>query len=124
MRNVSGIQSGALDPMKGMFWTWNSGYIMAQLEGTSPLANTAGKRFIYHIGGFKYNQQAARYIDIKLGDVENESGEINIQGDVNSWFKGDNNIHIAETPLCETPGKLAMKIADNYSHFFLNRTKH
>jgi hypothetical protein len=30
-RNVSGSQTGALDPALGMFWTWNSGYIMAKL---------------------------------------------------------------------------------------------
>jgi hypothetical protein len=25
LKNVSGIQTGALDPAKGMFWTWNTG---------------------------------------------------------------------------------------------------
>jgi hypothetical protein len=34
-RNVSGIQSGALDPANGMFWSWNTGYIFAKLEGKS-----------------------------------------------------------------------------------------
>jgi hypothetical protein len=29
-RNVSGAQTGALDPANGMFWTWNTGYIMAK----------------------------------------------------------------------------------------------
>ena len=28
-RIVSGAQTGALDTLKDMFWTWNSGYIMA-----------------------------------------------------------------------------------------------
>lgn len=27
LRNCSGAQTGDLDPAKGMFWTWNSGYI-------------------------------------------------------------------------------------------------
>jgi hypothetical protein len=38
-RNVSGIQTGALDPARGMFWTWNSGYVMAKIEGSSPSAH-------------------------------------------------------------------------------------
>ena len=38
LKNVSGIQTGNLDPSKGMFWTWNTGYVMAKLEGNSPLA--------------------------------------------------------------------------------------
>ena len=32
-QNVSGAQTDALDPAKGMFWNWNTGYIMAKLEG-------------------------------------------------------------------------------------------
>jgi hypothetical protein len=35
IKNISGIQNGVLDPVKGMFWTWNSGYIMAKMEGIS-----------------------------------------------------------------------------------------
>ncbi len=37
-RNVSGAQTGALDPANGMFWTWSSGYIFYKLEGTSTAA--------------------------------------------------------------------------------------
>ncbi len=36
IRNVSGAQTGALDPANGMFWTWNSGYIFMKFEGASP----------------------------------------------------------------------------------------
>lgn len=50
LRNVSGAQTGALDPAAGMFWTWSSGYIQFKVEGT--LVNPAGE-FIYHVGGFQ-----------------------------------------------------------------------
>jgi len=50
LRNVSGAQGGALAPSNGMFWSWNSGYIMFKLEGMSPQAS--GGMFTYHIGGF------------------------------------------------------------------------
>lgn len=50
-RNFSGAQTGALDPAKGMFWSWNSGYIMIKAEGTSP-ASTDGT-FAFHLGGYK-----------------------------------------------------------------------
>jgi len=36
-----------------MFWTWNSGYIMAKLEGTSPVSSQPNNKFEYHIGGFR-----------------------------------------------------------------------
>lgn len=36
LHNVSGAQTDDLDPTKDMFWTWNSGYVMAKMEGNSP----------------------------------------------------------------------------------------
>lgn len=50
-RNVSGAQDGALSPSLGMFWSWNSGYIMLKAEGTSPNASMGGS-FAFHLGGF------------------------------------------------------------------------
>jgi hypothetical protein len=50
LRNVSGAQSGALSTANGMFWNWNSGYIMLKAEGTSP-ASSSGS-FAFHLGGF------------------------------------------------------------------------
>ena len=49
-RNVSGAQSGALSTTNGMFWSWNSGYIMVKAEGTSP--NSGSGSFSFHLGGF------------------------------------------------------------------------
>ncbi|MBC7651565.1 MAG: hypothetical protein H7101_07440, partial [Deinococcales bacterium] len=42
IKNVSGVQTGALDPINGMFWTWNSGYVFAKLEGVSSAAKVPG----------------------------------------------------------------------------------
>jgi hypothetical protein len=55
LHNVSGAQTGALSTANGMFWNWNSGYIMLKAEGTSP-ASSSGS-FAYHLGGFsgQYN---------------------------------------------------------------------
>lgn len=49
-RNVSGAQTGALDPANGLYWDWNSGYIMLMAEGTSPQSTTG--TFAFHLGGF------------------------------------------------------------------------
>lgn len=68
LRNVSGVQSGALDPANGMFWSWLSGYIMIKAEGTYPSGD-----FIYHLGGFSGDNTAvsARNLAFPNGDLLN-----------------------------------------------------
>jgi len=117
IRNVSGIQTGTLDPLKGMFWTWNSGYIMAKLEGICETVASAGRRFTYDIGGFRNGMNVAKKIDLKLPMID-PLHEINISADIDHWFKGSSELKITETPVCHSPGSLAMRIADNYSTMF------
>ncbi len=49
--NTGGVMTGDLDPMHGMFWTWNSGYIYACLEGQSDSAKAPAHRWSWDIGG-------------------------------------------------------------------------
>ncbi|NVK28567.1 MAG: hypothetical protein HWE14_11020 [Flavobacteriia bacterium] len=79
-RNVSGSQTGALDPANEMFWSWNSGYIMLKAEGTSPQSGNGN--FIYHLGGFSgnINTVVERSFDFPNGSqitVEN-NGQLNV----------------------------------------------
>src|SRR4051812_41857913 len=64
--NTTGVQTGDLDPAKGMYWVWNTGYIMAKLEGTSTIAKTPGRQFTYDIGGYKNGENAARRIFLSI----------------------------------------------------------
>ncbi len=114
-RNVSGVQSGALDPLHGMFWTWNSGYIMAKLEGTAISSQIAGKQFTYHIGGFRGNNNTSRQIVLPISLSNNR---INIIADAKKWFEGPNELVIAKEPICHSPGALAVRIANNYATMF------
>lgn len=123
IRNVSGAQTGALDPGKGMFWTWNSGYIMAKLEGTSPVSNQPNNKFEYHIGGFREPVNVVRKViaAFPIGQAINFLPEtthtIILSADVNAWFNRSNKISIAN-PVCMTTGDLAKRIAENYSGMF------
>jgi hypothetical protein len=123
IRNVSGAQTGALDPTNGMFWTWNTGYIMVKLEGNSQLANTPNNQVQYHIGGFKGEDNVVQRIDLPLPDgvfeaKDQGSSEISISVNVNKWFSAVHPIKIAEEPVCMTPGALAKTVAENYYHMF------
>jgi len=121
-RNVSGVQTGALDPANGMFWTWNTGYIMAKMEATSPVSTAPLQAVTYHIGGFKTGENVLRQITLNLPEdvvlKTSATSEIIINADAMAWFKGVHDIKIATDPSCQDPGPLAMNIADNYARMF------
>lgn len=122
--NVSGAQAGALDPAKGMFWTWSSGYVMAKLEGSSPVIVGPTNNFSYHIGGFKSPYAVIKYITLPIQspyslDLKKGSNiNIHLNADINTWFSRVNPIELAINPACHAPGELAKKIADNYEGMF------
>lgn len=51
---ISGALGGDLDPTKGMYWTWQSGYINFKLEGTASNCPSRNHHFQYHLGGYQY----------------------------------------------------------------------
>jgi hypothetical protein len=121
--NVSGAQTGALDPLNGMFWTWKSGYIMAKMEGRSPASSLPGNLFEYHIGGYKGKENVVKKIilDFPGGEktfLQNKITVIEISADALEWFQDPEKLSISSHPSCTTPGALARKFADNYADMF------
>lgn len=128
IKNVSGAQSGALDPLNDMFWTWNNGYVMAKMEGTSPQSTQVNNKVEYHIGGFSGIYSALKYISISLSNLQlinirdGKTSEVVIEADFNKWWQTPNDLKISVTPVCNTPGALAKSVADNYSDMFSLRS--
>lgn len=59
----AGVMGGDLDPTRGMYWSWQSGYINFKLEGKQPQVPTPIHDFQFHLGGFLapfYNAQAVQ----------------------------------------------------------------
>ncbi|GAA0542167.1 hypothetical protein GCM10009415_25280 [Chitinophaga japonensis] len=121
VRNVSGAQTGALDPVNGMFWTWNSGYIMAKLEGTSPVSTAPANLIQYHIGGFKGAYNALRRVTLTFPQAlelaADSEAALHLQADAEAWFQ-PNAVSFASLPAIHTPGAQAAAIADNYKNMF------
>jgi hypothetical protein len=122
-RNVSGSQTGALDPANGMFWTWNSGYIFLKLEGTSTV--NGGTNFVYHVGGFKdaLNQNATRVVELDFNGSSmtvdgSHEAELHLIANVLNLFDAVQDIPIASVSTIHMPGANAMKMADNYAEMF------
>ncbi|NIG53614.1 MbnP family protein [Chitinophaga sp. Cy-1792] len=122
IKNVSGAQAGALAPENGMFWTWNSGYIMAKMEGHSKSAPTALHEFQLHVGGFKSPYNSLRKVTINLTTplviTKSHTAALNIKANAASWFHGENVISLAQGPIVMAPGAAAIRVANNYQHMF------
>lgn len=123
LKNVTGAQTDALDPLNGMFWTWNSGYIMFKLEGNSSKSTIVNNKIEYHIGGFAGTNNVLRKVELNLENntaLINKNGltEIVVQADVGKLWNAVHELKISHTPVCTTPGALAAGIADNYSKAF------
>jgi hypothetical protein len=58
--HVKGIQSGVLDPIHGMYWTWQSGYINFKLEGQIKVQQQ-WQNFQFHIGGYRSPYNCFQY---------------------------------------------------------------
>lgn len=119
-RNVSGAQTGALDPANGMFWSWSTGYIMVKLEGYSNQSGAADKSVKYHIGGFSGNNSVLKWITpsfmmMTVNVSSTTTPEIHFKTDISEIFKTPNNISVSTTFNVTMPGMMAKMIADNYA---------
>lgn len=122
LKNVSGAQTGALDPAHGMFWTWSSGYIMAKVEGTSPQIPTADKMLSIHIGGFSGEFNATHTVVLPLPNTitvtDASANKITVKADLLAWFKSPNLIDFSTLYAIGSVGTESVKISQNYSNMF------
>jgi hypothetical protein len=93
--NVSGAMGGDLDPSKGMYWSWQSGYINFKLEGRNTKCPGRNNEFHFHLGGY-----ASSFASIQTVTLTTENtNSIAIQFDVQQFLSGidlttQNNIMI------------------------------
>ena len=112
--SVSGALSGALDPVKGMYWAWNSGYINAKLEGSCKAP--PGHRpypFEFHIGGYMQPFYAIRTVELQLPAPS--ASTIVLCADAAAWLQ---QVDLHKENSVVIPGAEAMIVADRYSKMF------
>ena len=110
--SVSGAMGGALDPTKGMYWTWQSGYINFKIEGKCSQSPAPKNEFVFHIGGYQYPFSTAQQL---VFPVNNETATI--QFDLLSFIS---QIQFNNTNHIMSPGEknvILSKLAANY--FFI-----
>lgn len=113
LKSVSGALSGDLDPAKGMYWAWQSGYINMKIEGTSSSCKTRKNAFQFHIGGYLKPNYARRTIVLTP-----KSNALEVVMDLSVLFE---NLKLTEDNSVMIPGKKAMEIADKSMKMFASR---
>lgn len=122
LHNCSGLQKGALDPVKGMFWAWNTGYIFLKLEGKSPYSKSPSNIFEYHIGGYKQPHNCIRQVTLYLSEksiqtIGDDADLLPISVDVSEILKTPTSINFTKLSSV-TDFNNATMIADNYADMF------
>ena len=67
-KNVSGELENAFDPLLGMYWAWNTGYINLKIMGESSAVPTNSHEFEFHLGGYRSPFATAQTIQVDLND--------------------------------------------------------
>jgi hypothetical protein len=105
--NVSGALSGDLDPQKGMYWAWQSGYVNLKIEGKSPQSKNRKNVFQYHIGGYLTPFYALKHVELPINSQNTEGSFLKI--DFSNFFE---KIDIATQNSIMMPCTQAMQLAD------------
>ena len=102
---------GALDPVKGMFWTWNTGYINAKLEGAIAQSGEPEREVTLHLGGYRQPFATAHEVVLitSIRIAEGKAGRMQIVTDLSEWL-GENGLTDGEWKIMG-PGKEAFEIS-------------
>ena len=109
--NVSGAYGGDLDPTKGMYWTWQNGYINFKLEGISKACPTRKNNFLFHLGGYNAPFASAQIIQL---NVENDDA-FNIGLDIKEFLAA---IDLSTQHTLMSPSADAVKLSQLISTLF------
>ena len=109
--NYAGVQGGDLDPTKGMYWTWQNGYINFKIEGKSTFCKTRNNAFQFHIGGYENGLATLQKISLKI----NNKKPLEINLDVEKLIE---QINLSTQNEIMQPCKEAVEIANKLSLLF------
>ena len=85
--SAGGIGEGVLDPVNGMYWTWQSGYINFKMEGVSDKSPARKNRFQLHLGGFKKPYVSAQTITLSIKQI---TADQSVYFDLKKFMNGVN----------------------------------
>ncbi len=112
LTNVSGAIGGALDPTKGMYWTWQSGYINLKLEGNCKSSSAEENEFVFHLGGYQSPFAAIQKISFQT----NKQATFQMEVELSNWIS---EIDFQHTKSIMSPRKEAIEMAIKATKMFV-----
>ena len=109
LTNVAGILDGDLDPIKGMYWAWNSGYINFKVEGDK---RSTKSNFEYHLGGYLPPFPTVRQVKLARNP---KNRKLIIHLNLKQFL---DQIEIGELNEVMMPGPEAVALSDKLSNCF------
>lgn len=108
---VLGAMGGDLDPTRGMFWTWQSGYIHFKIEGFALKSPARNHTFQFHLGGYLPPFQTCQ--TVKTGRPQNHA---HLQLDLFTFFE---TINWSKKPGIMSPCREAVELSEVLAKSFL-----
>jgi hypothetical protein len=109
--NNNGISDGDLDPSKGMYWSWQTGYINIKIEGKSKECNTRKNEFAFHLGGFLDDSYTYNSIGFSIKNKDS----ISIGLDLEKLFS---EVDFSKKCQIMIPGMSAVVLQNQFSKIF------
>ena len=106
---VSEIVDGPLNPMNGMYWAWNSGYIQFKCTGSSTLIPLLDKSFEFHLGGYHEPFETLNSIQLPIHGNK-------LILDIKPFFEQTLDLKLIQRVMI--PGKNAQDYCRNLSKYF------
>lgn len=104
LMNVSGAMGDDLDPVHGMYWAWQSGYINFKIEGKSNVCKTRNNVFQFHVGGYSSPYPSIQHFKFAISKTDNVTIEIPLDDLLEK-------IDIRNTNEVMSPGKKSVEIS-------------
>lgn len=108
---MKGVLPGSLDPLNGMYWTWNTGYINAKLEGSCRTCKSFRNKFQFHIGGYKHPLNTTKTVSLEMPKTDIIVTKITVMLDVSVWLA---NVNFTSPQSIMQPNVKAMQMANNF----------
>ena len=101
-----------LDPVNGMYWTWQSGYISIKLEGASLASPHQKHEFALHLGGYREPFQTIKSVSLPISTKGNS---VKVGLDLFHFMQ---HCPIQETHHIMSPSNVATQLATVFASSF------